>query len=407
MSDLADAITPALDGFTLNTTLVANVTGCNGACRATIRAPGVTIRNCTSRTWDLTPKELQHNRSATWGSGVANGVAPMPLFNIQLADNLHSSPDEPPYVGPEEVILQTGIANFSDCTGSYVERHCALVAAILEHDVMVQEHNVIRFLRAPSEGKVVAMANNTYVNSSAPLPLNLTISGLGAFLAGHVFANATMEPADDARETGSEIMPGRHSFNNVVDSFTISSNLCLSQFADPTTAVLDQFNNLMFRAAIEAAKSTTNYDHTSPQLDPGLALSQSVSAAQTRRVNVFASDLRWWSGAALLELLAVVAILPVFWGYWRLGLRVTMSPFEIAKAFEAPLLKEVGSASGSRGVVKGMGDVKVKFGTADEQYERLGDDTGADEEEKGCTTGTLIIGEADDVTTPRTGTQFM
>ena len=41
-----------------------------------------------------------------------------------------------------------------------------------------------------------------------------------------------------------------------------------------------------------------------------------------------------------------------------MGVRVTMSPLEIAKAFEAPLLNNVNSAAGSRGIVNDMGDVK-------------------------------------------------
>ena len=332
----------------------------------------------------------------------------MPLFNIDLRDRLHNSPHiedappEPPFIGPEEVVLHIGIANFSDCVGQYVETSCSLVSAILEYDVMIKDHDVIKFAKPPSEAKVVAVANNTFINATE-LPVPLTISGLAAFFAGHIAANASMHPSSDTRETGAEIMPDRNSFNNMVDKYTLNSSYCWSSFADPTKSILDDFNNLMFRAGIAAANFADENGDMTFQLDPGLSLTQNVTALQTLRVNVFVSDLRWWAGAALLEVLAAFAILPIFWGYWRLGLRVTMSPFEIAKAFEAPLLRSATSGSGSRGIERAMGDVQVRFGTADQRYDRYG----PGEDFEGTATGSLIVGEREDVVRPRRGTRFV
>lgn len=76
-----------------------------------------------------------------------------------------------------------------------------------------------------------------------------------------------------------------------------------------------------------------------------------------------------------------------------------MSPLEIAKAFEAPLLNNVNSAGGSRGIVNEMGDVKIAFGTAEAKVvdERLG---------KEFTTSRLVVAEADRVVRPRRGMRF-
>lgn len=330
----------------------------------------------------------------------------MPLFVVQLSDSLHNAPhnssDAPPFIGPEEVDLHIGIANFSDCVGQYVETTCSLVSAILEYDIVIDHSNTIRFDKPPSEAKLVTVANNTFINTTE-LPLPLTITGLAAFFAGDIVANATLKPWPDSRETGSEIMPDRDSFNNMVDRYAVDSSFCRSKFNDPTTSILDQFNNLMFRAGIAASAFRDENGDMTPQLDPGLQLTQNITAEQTLRVNIFVSDLRWWAGAAILELLAALAILPVFWGYWRLGLRVTMSPFEIAKAFEAPLLRSATSGTGSRGIERAMGDLQVQFGTADQRYDRYG----PGEEFGGSATGSLIMGESEDVVRPRTGTRFV
>ncbi|USW51775.1 hypothetical protein Slin15195_G050940 [Septoria linicola] len=392
-------VDPALDGFTYNSTLVADISGCDGDCRATVRGPGVMVRNCSSKTWPLTPQDIQHNASSTWGSGISGKVAPMPLFNIQIRDKMHA---DPPFAGPEEVELQIGIANFSSCTGHYTETTCKLVSAVLEYDVEIHKKNVMKFARPPSEARIVAMANNTFVNrSDSEVPLTITV--LGAFLQGQIAANATMEAVTDPRQTGAAIMPDRNSFNNMVTKYTIKSTLCNSSFADPTNSIIDQFNTLMFRAGIAAANSSGEIDWAK-RLDPGLQLRQQVDAEQTVRLNVFRSDLRWWAGAVILEFLAVLAILPVFWGYWRLGLHVTMSPLEIANVFQAPLLNSVNSASGSRGVVRKMGDVRVQCGMRELRNHESDRSSSADE---ASTTGYLLVAEAEEVVQPRRGTRFV
>ena len=75
-----------------------------------------------------------------------------------------------------------------------------------------------------------------------------------------------------------------------------------------------------------------------------------------------------------------------------------MSPLDVAQAFEAPLLKNVNSAAGSRGIVRAMGDVKVRLGQVTEQR--------VDDPEKGFVKSRLAIAEADRVVTPQKGTRF-
>ena len=56
---------------------------------------------------------------------------------------------------------------------------------------------------------------------------------------------------------------------------------------------------------------------------------------------VFKSDFAFFFAAAALELLTIVLVASTFFGYWRLGRQVSFSPLEIAKAFDAPMLKDV------------------------------------------------------------------
>jgi hypothetical protein len=98
-------------------------------------------------------------------------------------------------------------------------------------------------------------------------------------------------------------------------------------------------------------------------MDEGLTADQSVQAHQTETLNVFHSDLRWFAGAAAIQIVALILILPVFYGWWKIGLPdLTLSPFHLAKLFDAPLLRDVNSNTGARGIVRDVGSLPVKLG---------------------------------------------
>ena len=48
-------------------------------------------------------------------------------------------------------------------------------------------------------------------------------------------------------------------------------------------------------------------------------------------IPVFASDFKYFAGAATVQLLTIIVLLLNFRGYWKLGKPVTFSPLEIAK----------------------------------------------------------------------------
>jgi hypothetical protein len=75
---------------------------------------------------------------------------------------------------------------------------------------------------------------------------------------------------------------------------------------------------------------------------------------------------------------AVLAIMPLFWGFWRLGRKVSMSPLEVAKALHYSTITDpqTGAAEAHSVLdVKGHPDRPPQFGSnfsADELVELLG-----------------------------------
>ena len=73
---------------------------------------------------------------------------------------------------------------------------------------------------------------------------------------------------------------------------------------------------------------------------------------------------RWsrYAAAVTFELITIFLILPLFYGWWKLDSALNLSPFNIALAFNSPLLKNSNSASGARGVVRQMGYDRLSYG---------------------------------------------
>lgn len=68
-------------------------------------------------------------------------------------------------------------------------------------------------------------------------------------------------------------------------------------------------------------------------------------------------------GAFASTLIVVALIIPSYWGFWKLGRKVTLGPFEIANAFDAPAFSHVHRGAGHvDGVIAAVGKEKVQYG---------------------------------------------
>ena len=197
-------------------------------------------------------------------------------------------------------------------------------------------------------------------------------------------------------------------------------------YLDPTPEILSTFNSLvcldptdyttanpyfgpqcpivqMFRAGTVANKFVAFKDmlqNTSALLDPGISPQQNVTARQEKVQNVYISDLRWWDGAAVTQLLTALTFLLMFWGWWELGCKLTLSTFCVALAFDAPILADVHSAAGAKGVVEELGGMKLKYGVVQDEFDGVGRPGAV------VATGGVGVGDAGHIVRPRKGQVF-
>jgi hypothetical protein len=65
----------------------------------------------------------------------------------------------------------------------------------------------------------------------------------------------------------------------------------------------------------------------------------------------------------------VVAILPLYYGYWELGRTVSLNPLEIARAYGAPLLDGIDGNMGARDIEIEKGHLTVRYGAVERNGE--------------------------------------
>lgn len=266
-------------------------------------------------------------------------------------------------VGPERVVLTIGRTELRGFEGSYIETNCTIQSAVLEYDIALQGYD-ITFTAPPTSSMKVRDAD-TWIDSTQDDgdPQPLTWTGLASYLSVYSSANASFV-TDLA--TGVTTYPSGPTLNGLVMRHTeqigddSEGTLIVS---DPTNEVLNSLNELMFRAGIMAGSEqyrSKNVITSEP------SVKQSVKARQTLSVDVFDASLGWFAGAATIQVVAILLVLPVLWGWWELGLvDLTLSPFHVATLFDAPLLQHVHSTVGAVGIMRDVGDMQIKLGLVD------------------------------------------
>lgn len=155
-----------------------------------------------------------------------------------------------------------------------------------------------------------------------------------------------------------------------------------STWLDPTGDIISMAHELTLRAAIatsntlvvissDPASRTKPWSLTRCQVEIGWpnlthvnrTISQEAEVRMAFEENVYQTKPDWLAGAFTLMALACLSIAPTYWGWWRLGRPVSMSPLEIAKAFDAPLMQHADPNGTADDHLKIVGGMRVRYGS--------------------------------------------
>lgn len=121
------------------------------------------------------------------------------------------------------------------------------------------------------------------------------------------------------------------------------------RFADPTEIIVGRLRQAMFLASVYTGSQVfndiwgTTFDYTRQRVVlpyPRAHYAQKVEATQSTPIVRYAIRLYLWGVSLAITAIVIIAILPTFYGFWKLPRYPGLSPLDIARAFKAPILAQ-------------------------------------------------------------------
>jgi hypothetical protein len=243
------------------------------------------------------------------------------------------------------------------CPGTLTQRTCLIRPAVVEYPVTVMTpseeelkgKNIVTHVKFNNDNKTWALGAPLDSEQIDDLKVmnydNLnekvgTVSTIGAL--SYVFnnlysssANLTYKDAWDIESRGSQAQTIFYADNDRDDHSECYYDIDKSGRDDPAIELLRKINTLSFVAAlyVTGAPTTKRSDREANKM-----AHQTISTAVTGIVEQYNTSFAYVGGALAATFITVLLVLPVYWGFWQLGRKVTLGPLEISHAFNAPII---------------------------------------------------------------------
>lgn len=149
-------------------------------------------------------------------------------------------------------------------------------------------------------------------------------------------------------------------------------------WADPIDDAIAMLQELTLRTAITTtsqAPDLAGYDMppetyltaTQPEVvSPDLStvnrtITQQATARMIHPETVYRAHTNWLGGGFAVIVLACISIIPTYRGWWYLPRNVSMSPLEVARAFDAPLLRNADPNGEVSDLLRASGSKSVRY----------------------------------------------
>ncbi|KAK2789929.1 hypothetical protein FQN53_000982 [Emmonsiellopsis sp. PD_33] len=318
--------------------------GCNGTCKGHVSGAGlVPVCERKPENWKFSPatefgseNEIQlFNIAVTWG---ANFDTPYKFFNDghvrldTLSIDVKFSPEK-------------GL-----CDATYFKTTCRLQPAVVEYSFRI-DNGVLSLQDDNPEHLPVYSLTDVNID---PNMENLDYPGIA------VSANAILR---STVRTVSHRISGKLGFSfsgssayNYFRSKEFDTNTdCFFTFDDPADDMKRNIHELMFRTALAAVSASGNEDNRAK-------MNKTIVVEQTNTELVFQSRYEYLGGALAVMLAALLTISVTYYGWWQLGRKMSLSPIEMARAFNAPLLRGTPSNAKIRDLLAEVGKTRVRYG---------------------------------------------
>lgn len=301
-------------GWKTNAPLDGVISGCPGDCMATIKAPAVFPVECKTASLPVDYNIIYPKTSEDLAQRP-------PLESDSFVIDVRLLVE-----GQESINVFAAFATVeNNATGLLRYRTCILRAGIGLYDVSIQNDQII--IAGVQNPLFFAFANNTQVDHT----MSKEVGGHPSTLAGIVDA---MTSEYDTWVTFYKTSPSPLEpflVNSISQQFVLANSSRINSYSDPFDMLVQRLNQLMlYMGGAIGAHYDQDYYNTH-YMDPGLSVHAVVDATLQGMVSVYHTNYYWFLGAALIELTCIAVVALTYWGWWKVGRPVSLSPLEVAK----------------------------------------------------------------------------
>ncbi|KAF2673445.1 hypothetical protein BT63DRAFT_421593 [Microthyrium microscopicum] len=311
----------------------------------------------------------------------SNGTSRNTLFEVYF--DLEAATRERgtvPASGGWKINLNTAWKDSINSSGSVLTvRNCSLTPALVEYSVNVTAQKVIL---QPPRSAVNWTSNSTADQTSTLLTDKVTKLlplleydqnttnfgaefefGLGTYstmggiaLAFQSIFGSSVSAKQDPTNPKGAILTVQGAFVAPYAQFpagTDNEKVFTNTFASPMDQLMSNIRDMMFRTSMVVAQNNVTdwiwrndtVDSAETRLNAvptnNRPVSNITAPGRIQRTQIVYTTDKTVLGAGIgLMFLALLLMLPLYWGYWRLGREVSMSPLEIAKALHYSTIKD-------------------------------------------------------------------
>jgi hypothetical protein len=253
---------------------------------------------------------------------------------------------------PGNISLNIQYKDSAPCSGELTVKNCSLRAATVRYDTVI-DGNKSTITLAPGTSMFDDVVFKVLDYPAVDFQQPVAIGGFAFALSNRFASTSHMRwVGADGYELISTGATGPQfavldAMESTPDPYV--NGMCKVKFRDPTDYLLKQAREFMFRTAVGTASGNSS--------DIQTAIVQ-----QRQSVGIYRSHYIFLGLAAGISLAAVLIVFATFHGYWRLGRSMTLSPVELAKAFNAPLLAFEDSNAEVNELVAAAGAKPVRYG---------------------------------------------
>jgi hypothetical protein len=187
--------------------------------------------------------------------------------------------------------------------------------------------------------------------------------GIAAALKSYYSSSIVLHPSKNGASLnvngvyGQQIQPASSGWNDDGSPMVLANtcNQSFNQFGyytNPTDFMLDAIRATLFYTSIYASDQEYDATPTNHQVLPDVA--DYVGNNEYTVLWVY------WGASVAVTLSIVLFIMPTFYGFWTLARQTTLSPFETARAFHAPILQDAPRELDTKKLLKEVGSKNLQ-----------------------------------------------